>query len=159
MERITMSRRRLLEAGAWTLTAAALTPKVARSAGAPSGLSPADERAVRQFYAAWGTKNWALIDAVLADDFTFTSPNGDDHISKSVYKPRCWESQVGYVQSLDVQQLIGHGTDAFVMYIGHVRNGKTFRNVEYVRVENGKLKSIECYFGQANSFASAVGGT
>jgi hypothetical protein len=35
--------------------------------------------------------------------------------------------------------------------------GKTFQNVEYMRVRDGKVQAIECYFGAQSSFASAVG--
>jgi len=41
-------------------------------------------------------------------------------------------------------------------YLCHTTNGKSFRNVEYLRIENGKLESIECYFGAQSSFPSAV---
>ncbi len=44
----------------------------------------------------------------------------------------------------------------FVKYLGHTKDGKSFRNVEYLRIKNGKLQSIECYFGAQSSFPSAV---
>jgi hypothetical protein len=46
--------------------------------------------------------------------------------------------------------------DAFVKYLCHTKDGKSFRNVEYLRIKNGKLQSIECYFGAQSSFPSAV---
>src|SRR6266436_5108851 len=46
--------------------------------------------------------------------------------------------------------------DAFVKYLCHTKNGKSFRNVEYLRIKNGQLESIECYFGAQSSFPSAV---
>jgi hypothetical protein len=42
--------------------------------------------------------------------------------------------------------------DAFVKYLCHTKDGKSFRNVEYLRIKNGKLQSIECYFGAQSSF-------
>jgi hypothetical protein len=33
-----------------------------------------------------------------------------------------------------------------VKYLCHTKNGKSFRNVEYLRIKNGQLESIECYF-------------
>jgi len=36
------------------------------------------------------------------------------------------------------------------------KDGKSFRNVEYLQIKNGKLQSIECYFGEQSSFPSAV---
>jgi hypothetical protein len=32
------------------------------------------------------------------------------------------------------------------MYVWRTKNGKTFRNVEYLRLKDEKLKAIECYF-------------
>ena len=42
------------------------------------------------------------------------------------------------------------------MYICHTTNGKTLRNVEYLRLRDGKVAAIECYFGAQSSFPSAV---
>ena len=42
------------------------------------------------------------------------------------------------------------------MYVCHTKNGKTFRNVEYLRLKDDKLEAIECYFGAQSSFPSAV---
>jgi len=42
------------------------------------------------------------------------------------------------------------------MYVCRTKNGKAFRNVEYLRLEHDKLQSIECYFGTQASYPSAV---
>jgi hypothetical protein len=52
--------------------------------------------------------------------------------------------------------VIANGNEAFVMYVCRTKNGKAFRNVEYLRLEDGKVKAIECYFGAQSSFPSAV---
>ena len=51
---------------------------------------------------------------------------------------------------------IGSGNEAFVMYVCRTKNGKAFRNVEYLRLREDKLEAIECYFGAQSSFPSAV---
>ena len=150
-----MSRRALLEAGACAAAVAAI-PETASARGT-TGLSPQNEETIRKYYAAWETQDWRPFDILLADNFTFTSPNNDDHISKSAFKARCWESQVNFIEHFDLQRVIGNGNDAFVLYVCRVKNGKTFRNVEYLRVSDGKVEAIECYFGAQDSFASAVG--
>jgi hypothetical protein len=48
------------------------------------------------------------------------------------------------------------GDEVFVKYLGHTVSGKTFRNVELLRVQNGRIASIECYFGGNMTFPSAV---
>jgi ketosteroid isomerase-like protein len=154
MKKKAMSRRRLLGAGACSLAAAVL-PEIA-SAQAPTGLSPKNEQTVRKYYAAWETKDWHALDVLLTDDFTFTSPNNDDHISKGVFKTRCWDPNVGLIEHFDLQQIVGHGNDAFVMYVLHIKNGKTIQNVEHFQMRDGKVEAVRCYFGQQNSYPAAV---
>jgi ketosteroid isomerase-like protein len=150
-----MSRRKVLGAGACALVAAASLPQMA-SGHAETGLSAKNEETIRNWYAAWETKDWRPIDMLLADNFTFTSANNDDHISKSTFKTRCWESQIDFIERFDLQRVIGNGNDAFVMYVCRTKNGKTFRNVEYFRLRGNQVEAIECYFGALSSFPSAV---
>jgi ketosteroid isomerase-like protein len=151
----TMSRRMVLEAGACTLAAAAGIPQIA-SAHAETGLSPKNEQTIRKWYAAWEQKDWRPVDILLADDFTFTSANNDDHINKSTFKVRCWESQIDFIERFDLQRVFGSGNEALVLYVCLTKNGKTFRNVEYLRLRDDKVEAIECYFGAQSSFPSAV---
>jgi hypothetical protein len=152
-----MSRRRLLRAAACALPAAVIIPEIA-AARAEAGLSPKSEATVRKWYQEWGTaKDWHPFDLLLADDFTFSSPL-DDHISKSAFKERCWGTQNAFIERFDLEHLIATANEAFVMYVGHTTNGKTFRNVEYLRLRGEQIQAIECYFGAQNSFPSAVSG-
>jgi ketosteroid isomerase-like protein len=150
-----ISRRAMFEAGACALAVAAGLPQMA-SAHAETGRSAKNEETIRKYYAAWEKRDWRPIDILLADNFTFTSANNDDHISKSTFKTRCWETQIDFIERFDLQQVIANGNDAFVMYICHTKNGKTFRNVEYFRLRDHKVEAIECYFGSQSSFPSAV---
>ncbi|MGA8030093.1 MAG: nuclear transport factor 2 family protein [Bryobacteraceae bacterium] len=155
MTRITLSRRNLLATGACALVGAASLPGPA-SASALPGQNLRNEELVRKWYAAWGQKDWGPVDILLADEFTFTSAAGDDHIGKSDFKARCWETQISFIKRFDLEQIAVGADDAFVKYLCHTTNGKSFRNVEYLRIKNGKLESIECYFGAQSSFPSAV---
>jgi ketosteroid isomerase-like protein len=157
MRTTALTRRILLGAGVCALAAASEAP--AANVRAAAGLSPKNDEAIRKYYAGWETDEWQPLDNVLSDNFTFTSPNDDDHISKAAFKTRCWESQVKYIDRFDLKQVIGSGNDAFVLYVCRTKNGKTFRNVEYLRLNEGKIEAIECYFGAQSSFASAVGGS
>ncbi len=150
-----MSRRNLLEAGACALAGAVVSP-VTANACELSGLSTSKQEFIRKWYAAWEKKDWGPVDALLADNFTFTSPNGDDHISKSVFKTRCWESQIDFIKRFDLERVFGNGNEAFVKYLCYTKNGKSFRNVEYLRITDDKLEAIECHFGKQSSFPSAV---
>lgn len=161
MTRSKVSRRNLLATGACALVGAVSLPAAA-SAGAlveqdaGGGQNAANEDVIRRWYAAWEKKDWGPVDRLLADDFTFSSAAGDDHISKSTFKTRCWETQIDFIKKMDLERVTTGADDAFVKYLCHTKNGKSFRNVEYLRIRNGKLESIECYFGEQSSFPSAV---
>jgi hypothetical protein len=157
MRKTALSRRTLIGAGVCTLAAAVTIPEIA-SARAEPGLTPKNEATIRKWYKEWETtKDWQPFDILLADDFTFTSPL-DDHISKSAFKAKCWDTQIAFVERLDLEHVIGTGNEAFVMYVGHTTNGKMFRNVEFLRLKGEQVQAIECYFGAENNFPSAVGG-
>ena len=155
MTRITMPRRNLLATGACALVGAATLPGLAR-ASALGGPDLANEEIIRKWYAAWEKKDLGSFNMLLADNFTFTSAAGDDHISKSAFKTQCWDTQVDFIKHFDLERIITGDADAFVKYLCHTKNGKSFRNVEYLRIKNGQLESIECYFGAQSSFPSAV---
>jgi ketosteroid isomerase-like protein len=150
-----VSRRTIFQAGSCALAGAAGIPQVA-SARPDAGLNPRSEQTIRRWYAAWEQKEWRPVDLLLSDDFTFSSAAGDDHISKSAFKRQCWESQKDFIQRFDLQRVFGNGNEAMVLYICHTKNGKTFRNVEYLRLKQDQVASIECYFGAQASFPSAV---
>lgn len=125
-------------------------------ASASGGRNSANEQIIRKWYAAWGNKDLDTFNALLADNFTFTSAAGDDHISRTAFKTQCWDTQVDFIAHFDLERITTGIDDAFVKYLCHTKNGKSFRNVEYLRIRNGKLVSIECYFGAQSSFPSAV---
>lgn len=119
-------------------------------------LNPGSDEIIRRWYAAWENDDWLPVDALLAENFTFSSAAGDDHISKDTFKAQCWETQKDFIARFDLQRVFGSGSEAMVMYVCHTTNGKAFRNVEYLRMKDGKLEAIECYFGAPSSFPSAV---
>jgi SnoaL-like domain len=149
-----MSRRAAIE-GVCALLAATSVP-ISASAHAASALSPKAEETIRNYYAAWEQTDWRPFDVLLADKFTFTSAAGDDHLSKSTFKAKCWGTQKDFIERFDLQRVFGSGNEAFVMYVCHTKNGQTLRNVEYLRLTNDKVEAIECYFGEQSSFPSAA---
>jgi ketosteroid isomerase-like protein len=154
MNTTAMSRRAMLQTGSSALVAAAGVPTLAR-ADAKSVLGSKSQAVVRNYYAAWDKKDWHLLDSLLADDFTFSSPR-DDRINKGAYKAGCWDTQIAYIDRFDLTQVMGTDSEAFVMYLCHTANGKTFHNVEFFKLGDDKVKAVECYFGGDASFPSAV---
>ena len=149
-----MSRRTVLGAGACALAAAASIPKIA-GARVEAGLSSQNEATVRKYYKGWEIKDWPAFDSLLTDDFTFSSPI-DARISKSAFKKGCWDTQIPFIGRFDLEHVAGTGNVAFVMYLCHTTNDKTFRNVEYFQLRDEKVMAIESYFGGQSSYASAV---
>jgi ketosteroid isomerase-like protein len=153
MTTIAVSRRYLVAAGAAGALVGASGVAGAQWVG---GRGMTHQELIRKWYAAWEKPDWGPLDLMLADDFTFTSAAGDDHISKSEFKSRCWQSQIGFIERFELEQVFGSGDEALVKYLCRTKNGKSFRNVEYLRFKENKLASIECYFGEESSFPSAV---
>jgi hypothetical protein len=152
----TLSRRSLLELGTVGLAGVALAP-VASGAPGSDGTTSETEAVIRSWFKLWAdSRTWQPFGALMTEDFTFSSPNGDDHISKAVFKSRCWEPNINLTQSLDIELLIAKGDQAFIKYLGRTTSGKTFRNVELHRVRNRQIASIECFFGGNMSFPAGV---
>jgi ketosteroid isomerase-like protein len=155
MTRIEVSRRKALESGVCALAGAAGL-LVTAPARAGTERSTTYEEIVRRWYKAWEKKDQGQFEALMADNFTFTSAAGDDHISQSAFKTQCWDTQVNLIDRFDLERVFGSGNEAFVKYLCHTKNGKSFRNVEYFRFRDGKVETIECYFGGKSTFPSAV---
>lgn len=162
MTGITISRRNLLRAtgcilaGRVRLLCAATA--LAGKQGAIASKQPPTmtrEQVIRSYYSGWEKKDWSAIDSLLADGFTFTSPNHDDHLDKRTFKTRCW-SQADFIQHFEFESLISKDDDAFVKYLCHTKNSKSFRNTEYFRFKAGRIEAIEVYFGGDLGFPSAA---
>ncbi|MER8806486.1 nuclear transport factor 2 family protein [Mesorhizobium australicum] len=107
---------------------------------------------VRGYFAAFQAGDRAVMEAALADDFTFTSPY-DDAIDRKAYFERCWPNGKLF-RSMTIERICEDGNDVFVRYSCETLEGKTFRNTELHSFRGDELRSVEVYFG-----ASYRGGT
>lgn len=101
---------------------------------------------VKTIFHAYETKDRITCEKMLTDDFTFTSPNNDDHINKDKYFERCWifsEQNPVY----EFEKIAVSGNDVFVLYNCETKTGKKFRNTELFKFDNDKIKAVEVYFG------------
>ena len=155
MTRMTVSRRNLLATGVSAMVGV-VTLQTPTRARALERDRLTNEEIIRKWYGAWEKKDLGTFNTLLADNFTFSSAAGDDHISKGAFKTQCWDTQINFIAHFDLERISTGADDAFVKYLCHTKNGRSFRNVEYLRIKDGKLKSIECYFGAQSSFPSAV---
>src|SRR5260221_9500532 len=97
-----------------------------------------NEKAIKEYYAAYEKKDWHMLEEIFADGFTFTSPAGDDHIEIKLYKQRCWSNAYN-LKKFDLKNVIVEGDDAFVLYEGWNNEGKSFRNTEHIKLKEGKI--------------------
>src|SRR5579864_1374089 len=89
--------------------------------------------AVRALFEAFMSKDRKRADALLSEDFTFTSPY-DDAIDKAMYFERCFPNSE-HMRSLDIERVCVHGDGAFTMYRAMTTDGKEFRNTEYFELD------------------------
>jgi len=110
----------------------------------------ANQKLIKDYYAAYEKKDWNRLKSLVADDFTFTSPN-DDHIDLNAYKEKCWPNAYN-IKRFDLDKLMVDGDEAFVTYNGWTTDGRVFRNTEYFQFKDGKIKENVCFFGPGISF-------
>ena len=110
-----------------------------------------NEKIVREYYTAYEKKDWHMLELILADGFTFTSPAGDDHINLKQYKERCWPNS-NNTRNFDLEKVIVAGDDAFVTCNGWTNDGRLFRNTERFKLRDGKIIENECFFGSGVNF-------
>jgi hypothetical protein len=109
------------------------------------------EKVIKQYYAAYEKKDWHILEQILADGFTFSSPAGDNHISLKVYKEKCWPNAQN-TKKFDLENIMVDGDVAYVTYNGWTTDGRLFRNTERFKFKDGKITENECFFGTGVSF-------
>jgi ketosteroid isomerase-like protein len=102
---------------------------------------------IRAIFAAYRVGDRKQVEAVLADDFRFTSPF-DDGIDKATYFARCWKN-TDWIARQELERIFVEGDQAFVTYHCLAKDGKSFRNTEFFVFAGDKVRSIDVYFGAA----------
>src|ERR1700674_4861533 len=75
---------------------------------------------------AYVDKDRSVIEAVLADDFHFTSPI-DNALDRTTYLMRCWPNSAK-AKSFEYIYEIEQGERAFIVYEAHTTDRRCFRN-------------------------------
>lgn len=110
----------------------------------------------RKAYQAYVDNDRAAIEAVIDDDFHFTSPR-DNRIGRAVYFDRCWKNSET-ITGFTFINLVSDGERAFVTYEAQRKIGEPFRNTEILTVRNDKIVEVEVYFGWSIPHEAPVGG-
>jgi ketosteroid isomerase-like protein len=110
----------------------------------------------RACYQAYVDKDRGAAEALIADDFHFSSPL-DNRLDRTTYFARCWpNSQM--TASFDFINLVPDGDRVFVTYVGRTTSGKQFRNTEVLTIRNQKIAEVEVYFGWTIPHEAPEGG-
>ena len=105
------------------------------------------DETVRSLYSAYLAGRKDLAGAMLTEDFTFSSPR-DDGIDRAAYFERCWPEEP-VVRGFDIEFLAIEGDEAVVRYRAEKLDGTRFRNMESFRFRDGKIASVDVYFGRS----------
>ena len=102
---------------------------------------------VRAFMKAFQDQDRAQAEALMADDFVFTSPQ-DDHLDKATWLERCFPTAGHFDAPSETLQIVE--VDGIVLHRYEYRvDGGRWRNAEAAQVANGRVKEVEVYFGGA----------
>jgi ketosteroid isomerase-like protein len=100
---------------------------------------------VRACLKAYVDKDRAAIEALLDDDYHFTSPI-DNALDRATYMEICWPNSAAMAR---FDEIYGteEGERAFIVYEARTSKGKRFRNCEVHTARDGRLVDTEVYFG------------
>ena len=101
---------------------------------------------VRRYFQAYETKDRGVVEALLSDDFTCTSPL-DDRIDRAAYFAKCWPNSEN-IRAFTIETLFERGAEIAVRYKLEMLNGARFRNVELFRFAGSKIAEVDVYFGR-----------
>jgi ketosteroid isomerase-like protein len=110
----------------------------------------------RAAYDAYVTKDRAALEALLADDFHFTSPL-DNRLDRQTYFRRCWPNSK-MIERFDIVNLVTAVDRAFVTYEGRNTDGHRFRNTEILTIRGRHIVDVEVYFGWSLPHKAPQGG-
>lgn len=109
---------------------------------------------VRRYFSAYETRDRQVLEDMLDEGFTFSSPL-DDRINRAAYFARCWPNS-RTLRRITVEKIFEQGSEAFIRYEAESTTGKKFRNTEWFRFEGGKLVEVQVYFGRDTRPATPV---
>ena len=111
----------------------------------------------RRSYEAYVEKDRAAIEALIGEDFHFTSPL-DNRIDRDTYFARCWPNSRN-ITEFEFINLVPEGDRVLVTYEARNSDGKRFRNTEIMTIHNGRIVDVEVYFGWSLPHEAAPGGS
>ncbi|MEI9987355.1 MAG: nuclear transport factor 2 family protein [Aliidongia sp.] len=115
---------------------------------------PAD--IARAAFLTYVDKDRAAIEALIAEEFRFTSPL-DNGLDRATYFDRCWPNSKT-LSGFDFIHVVPAGERVFVTYEARSSRGQRFRNTEIMTIRNGQIHAVEVYFGWSIPHEAPAGG-
>jgi hypothetical protein len=109
------------------------------------------EKVIKTFYSGFENHDWNTVVSQFANDFTFSSAAGDDHISIKQFKEKCWPTNKSFKKARFVNWADG-GDKLFLIVEITTTDNKLIRNVDVYSFKGGKMESMDCYFGSGGGY-------
>jgi ketosteroid isomerase-like protein len=100
---------------------------------------------IRTLFAAYKSRDREVFEALLTDDFTFTSPY-DDATDKATYFVRCWPNSER-IRAHVLEKICEQGNEVVVLYKCITADGNEFRNTELFTFEGDQIRRVDVFFG------------
>jgi ketosteroid isomerase-like protein len=110
----------------------------------------------RESYEAYVRKDRAAIEALLAEDFHFTSPL-DNRLDRATYFRRCWPNSKS-LADFQFLRLVSHGDQVIATYQATTVDGRKFQNTEVLTIRDARIAEVEVYFGWSIPHPAPSGG-
>jgi ketosteroid isomerase-like protein len=97
-------------------------------------------------YRAFAAADREAIEALIAPEFSFTSPADPQGLDRAGYFERCWpnaETLAGF----EYIRMVESGDEVIVTYESTKLDGQRFRNTEVLRFDGDQICETEVYFG------------
>jgi ketosteroid isomerase-like protein len=99
----------------------------------------------RDAYRAYESGDRSVMERLLADHFTFSSP-ADVGIDRETYFERCWPN-ADQIRSYEFTRMLEQGDEVVVTYAATRTDYTRFCNTEVLTFEGDQLVKTEVYFG------------
>jgi ketosteroid isomerase-like protein len=100
---------------------------------------------VRDAYGAYESGDRRVLEELLSDEFTFSSP-ADVGIDRATYFERCWPNAETIVR-YEFVRLAEVGDEVVATYEAAKTDGRRFRNTEIFGFDGDRIARTEVYFG------------
>jgi hypothetical protein len=109
------------------------------------------EKAVKSYYSGFETHDWKKVASQFADGFTFTTPR-NDHISAKEFQDSCWGTN-RFFKKVNYAKMVEKNEVLMLLVEINTTDNKVVRNVDvFTFTLNGKIKSIEVFFGAGTKY-------